>query len=102
MKLGGEVKLMVSNSISAYGMAGGTFSPLQPPTHPENTPITNFGLIWMKLGEEVKLMVSNSISAYGMARGTFSPLQPPTHSENTPITNVGNLCLIWMKLGGEV
>ena len=51
MKLGGEVLFRVSNSISAYGIAGGTFRPPQPPT-----PITNFGNfgpIWMKLGGEV-------------------------------------------------
>ena len=30
MKLGGEVYIRVSNSISAYGMVGGTFSPPQP------------------------------------------------------------------------
>ena len=58
MKLGGEVLFRVSNSISAYGIAGVMFRPPQPPTptHSETTPITNFGnfgLIWMKLGGEV-------------------------------------------------
>ena len=58
MKLGGEVQFRITNSISAYGMAEGTFSPTRP--H-RITYIVNFSPIWMKLGGEVSFMLSNSI-----------------------------------------